>query len=99
MVATPILGFLEEDKDGTFQPHDDALVVTIHIDGYDVKRDLENQGSKAEIMYPDLYKGLNLRPEDLEKYDGSQVMARQCLVTTITQHPVDHALVEEERIP
>ena len=30
---------------------------------------------------------------------GSQAMARQCLVATITQHPVDHALVEEERIP
>ena len=175
MVATPILGFLEDDKDGMFQPHDDALVVTIHIGGYDVKRVLVNQGSRAKIMYPDLYKGLNLRPEDLEKYDsplvgfdgrsvvprgmirlpvqarveevqvsfivvkayspyiailarpwlhamgvvsstlhlkvkyptqgrvgelvGSQAMARQCLVATIMQHPVDHALVEEERIP
>ena len=33
-----ILGFSEVDKEGTFQPHDDALVVTIGIDGYDVKR-------------------------------------------------------------
>ena len=24
-----------------------------------------DQGSGAEIMYPDLYKGLNLKPEDL----------------------------------
>ena len=55
MVATPILGFLEDDKDGMFQPHDDALVVTIRIGGYDVKRVLVNQGSKAKIMYPDLY--------------------------------------------
>ena len=69
MVATPILVFLEDDKDGMFQPHDDALVVTIRIGGYDVKRVLVNQGSRAKIMYPDLYKGLNLRPEDLEKYD------------------------------
>ena len=38
VLATPILGFFEEDKEGTFQPHDDALVVTIRIDGYDVKR-------------------------------------------------------------
>ena len=28
-----------------------------------------NQGSGAEIMYPDLYKGLGLKPEDLSKYD------------------------------
>ena len=36
--ATPLIGFLEEDKQGTLQPHDDALVVTLKIGGYDVKR-------------------------------------------------------------
>ncbi|XP_075645509.1 uncharacterized protein LOC142616569 [Castanea sativa] len=69
VVATRTLGFSEEDKKGTFQLHDNALVVSIRIDGYDVKRVLVDQGSGAEIMYLDLYKGLNLRPEDLEKYD------------------------------
>ncbi|XP_075655106.1 uncharacterized protein LOC142625313 [Castanea sativa] len=34
----PILGFSEEDKIGTIQPHDDALVVTLRIGGYDVRR-------------------------------------------------------------
>ena len=33
-----VLGFLDEDKLGTIQPHDDALVVTLRISGYDVKR-------------------------------------------------------------
>ena len=28
-----------------------------------------NQGSGAEIMYSDLYKGLNLKPEDLTSYN------------------------------
>ena len=70
MLATPSLGFSEEDKEGTFQPYDDALVDTIRIGGYDVKRVLVDQGSGAEIMYPDLYKGLNLKPKDLEKYDS-----------------------------
>ena len=32
-----------------------------------------DQGSKVEIMYSDLYKGLNLKPEDLEKYDSPLV--------------------------
>ena len=32
-----------------------------------------DQGSGAEIMYPDLYKGLNLRPEDLTTYDSPLV--------------------------
>lgn len=58
---------------GTFQPHDDALVVALQIGGYDVKRVLMDQGSETEIMYPDLYKGLNLKPEDLEKYDSTLV--------------------------
>ena len=32
------LGFSEEDRTGTIQPHDDALVVTLRIEGYDVRR-------------------------------------------------------------
>ena len=60
-----ILGFSDEDKVGIIQPHDDALVVTLRIGGYDVKRVMIDQGSTVDIMYPDLYKGLGLRPEDL----------------------------------
>ena len=33
-----IMGFSDEDKIGTIQPHDDALVITLRIEGYDVKR-------------------------------------------------------------
>ena len=58
---------------GTYQPDNDALVVTFRIRGYDVKRVLIDQGSGAEIMYPDLYKGLNLKLEDLERYDSPLV--------------------------
>ncbi|XP_030970646.1 uncharacterized protein LOC115991030 [Quercus lobata] len=67
--ATPLIGFTEEDKQGTIQPHDDALVVTLRIGGYDVKRILVDQGSAVEVMYPNLYKGLNLKQEDLSPYD------------------------------
>ena len=55
---------------GTLQPHDDALVVTLKIGGYNVKRVLVDQGSGAEIMYLDLFRGLKLRPEDLTYYDS-----------------------------
>ena len=34
----PALSFSKEDKIGTIQPHDNALVVTLRIRGYDVKR-------------------------------------------------------------
>ena len=38
----PILSFFNEDKVETLRPHDDALVVTFRIGGYDVKRVLVN---------------------------------------------------------
>ncbi|XP_075663273.1 uncharacterized protein LOC142632831 [Castanea sativa] len=71
--TTPMLGFFEEDKEGTCQPHDDALVITVRIGGYDVKQVLVDDGSGAEIMYLDLFNGLKLKEEDLEKYDSSLV--------------------------
>ena len=37
-MVSPVLGFSDEDKVGTIQPHDDALVVTLRIGGYDMKR-------------------------------------------------------------
>ena len=65
-----MLSFSDVDKQGTIQPHDDALVVTLRIGGYDVKRVMVDQGSAAEIMYPDLFKGLGLKPEDLTTYSS-----------------------------
>ena len=71
--ASFVLGFSDEDKIGTTQPHDDALLVTLRIAGYDVKRVLVDQGNAVEVMYPDLYRGLNLKPEDLMTYDSPMV--------------------------
>lgn len=71
--SEPVLGFLNTNKVGTFQPYDDALVVTLRIKGFDVKRVMVDQGSGVEIMYPDLYKGLNLKLEDLSKYNSLSV--------------------------
>ena len=36
--ASSVLCFSDEDKIGTIQSYDDALVVTLRIGGYDVKR-------------------------------------------------------------
>ena len=68
--TTPLIGFTEEDKQGTLQPHDEAQDKQ---GGYDVKRVLVDQGSAVEVMYPDLYKRLNLKPEDLSPYDSPLV--------------------------
>ena len=67
------MAFSDEDKIGTIQPHDDALVITLRIGGYNVKRVMVDQGSAAEIMYPDFYKGLNLKAEDLTPYSSPLV--------------------------
>ena len=79
----PVLSFSEEDKIGTIQPHDDVLIITLWIGGYDVKRVMADDGSGVEIMYPDLFKGLKLRPEDLSPYsspsmsfDGKTIMPK-----------------------
>ena len=42
----------------------------LRIGGFDVRRVLVNPGSTVEVMYPDLYKGLNLRSEDLTAYNS-----------------------------
>ena len=68
-----VMGFSNEDKIEIIQPHDDALVITLRIGGYDVKKVMVDQDSAAEIMYPDLYKGLNLKVENLTPYSSPLV--------------------------
>ena len=76
-----VMGFSDEDKIGTIQPHDDALVITLRIGGYDVKRVMVDQGNAAEIMYPNLYKGLNLKAEDLTPYSSPIVSFKGKIIT------------------
>ena len=75
-----VMGFSDEDKIGTIQPHDDALVITLRIGGYNVKRVMVDQGSTTEIMYPDLYKGLNLKAEDLTPYSSPLVSFEEKII-------------------
>ena len=77
----PVLSFSEEDKIRTTQPYDDALLVTLRIGGYDVKRVMVDGGSAAEIMYLDLFKGLKLKPEDLMPYNSPLMSFDGKLVT------------------
>nr|XP_023880940.1 uncharacterized protein LOC111993324 [Quercus suber] len=66
----PTLSFSDEDKIGTIQPHDNALVITLRIGGYDVRRVMVDQDSSVEIMYPGFYKGLHLNLENLTAYNS-----------------------------
>jgi len=44
------ISFDEEDLEGTIQPHDDALIVTMRISGFLMKRVMIDQGSGADEM-------------------------------------------------
>ena len=77
-----VMVFLNEDNIGTIQPYDDALVITLRIRGYDVKRVMVDQGSAVEIMYPDLYKALNLKPGDLTPYSSPLVSFEGKIIIT-----------------
>ena len=75
-----VIDFSDEDKIRTIQPHDYALVITLPIGGYDVKRVMVDQDSAAKIMYPDLYKGLNLKAEDLTPYGSPLVSFKRKII-------------------
>uniref|UniRef100_A0A2N9IFY5 Uncharacterized protein n=1 Tax=Fagus sylvatica TaxID=28930 RepID=A0A2N9IFY5_FAGSY len=61
-----VITFTNHDLKGVQLPHFDALVVTMRIGNFDVKRILIDPGSSAEIMY-DSFKGLGLGHEDLDR--------------------------------
>ena len=57
----------------------------LRIEGYNVKRVLVDQGSVVEVMYPDLYKRLNLKPQDLTSYNSPLVSFEGKIVTPMGQ--------------
>uniref|UniRef100_A0A2N9G704 Uncharacterized protein n=1 Tax=Fagus sylvatica TaxID=28930 RepID=A0A2N9G704_FAGSY len=73
--------FTDRDLEGVQLPHSDALVVTMQIGDFEVKRILIDPGSSAEIMYDSLFKGLGLEHKDLDRkvdplygFSGESVM-------------------------
>ena len=45
------MSFNEEDARGVNQPHNDPLVITLTIEGFNTKRILIDNGSSADIIY------------------------------------------------
>ena len=48
---SPIIGFSEEDARRLHHPHDDALVISIRIEEYNMHKVLVDNGSSADILY------------------------------------------------
>ena len=62
--------FNNQDFEGVQLPHSDALVITLRIGDYDVKRILIDPGSLFEIMYESLFRSLGLGKKDLSRTEG-----------------------------
>ncbi|XP_028121002.1 uncharacterized protein LOC114318333 [Camellia sinensis] len=68
-----ILSFSTKDLERVQMLHNDALVVTLRVKDFDIKRILIDQGSSVEIMYYDAFKQMKLEDKDLAPATSSLV--------------------------
>ena len=57
---SPIIGFSEEDARRLHHPHDDALVVSVHVGDCNVHRMLVDNGSSADILYYPVFQQMGI---------------------------------------
>ncbi|XP_075674931.1 uncharacterized protein LOC142644138 [Castanea sativa] len=84
----PTLAFFEEDKEGTCQSHDDALVVTVRIGGYDSPL----VGLDGKPVIPQGMIRLPVQVEDEEVQVNFIVVKVYSPYTTILARPWLHAM-------
>ena len=62
---SPIIGFSEEDARRLHHPHDNALVVSIRIEDYNMHRVLVDNVSLADILYYPVFQQMGISREQL----------------------------------
>ena len=79
--------FTDKDFKGVYHPHDDALVVSMTIANYNVRRILVDNGSSANILYWDTFKQMGIAKEKLDPaptpllgFAGERVLLREALL-------------------
>ena len=50
-IDNPVIGFSEDNARRLHHPHDNALVVSLQIEDYNMHRVLVDNGSSADILY------------------------------------------------
>ncbi|XP_028091546.1 uncharacterized protein LOC114309042 [Camellia sinensis] len=68
-----VLTFSSKDLERIQMPHNDALMVTLRVKYFDIKRILVDQGSSVEIMYYDAFRQMKLEDKDLAPVTSSLV--------------------------
>lgn len=63
------LSFSEKDLVGIYIPHNDALVLTMNINTWDVRRVFVNPGSLSKVMYKNLYNKLKFPTNKIRPMD------------------------------
>ena len=61
----PIIGFSEEDARRLHHPHDDAIVVSLRVEEYNIHRVLIDNGSSADILYYPTFQQMRIDRERL----------------------------------
>ncbi|KAK3005490.1 hypothetical protein RJ639_017357, partial [Escallonia herrerae] len=61
--ASTSLEFNDFDLEGVICPHDDALVITLQMDAYSVKRILVDTGSSADIIFEEAFSQIGISKE------------------------------------
>ena len=62
---SPIIKFSEEDVRRLYHPHDDALIVSIRIENYNMHRVLVNNESSTDILYYPTFQQMGIGKERL----------------------------------
>ena len=68
-----MISFSEENARGTYQPHDNALVVIINITGFTTRQVMVVNGSSADILYLPAYQQMRLNKDKLRPMDAPLV--------------------------
>uniref|UniRef100_A0A2N9IG75 Reverse transcriptase domain-containing protein n=1 Tax=Fagus sylvatica TaxID=28930 RepID=A0A2N9IG75_FAGSY len=87
-----LITFTEEDARKVFHPHDDALVVTLEIAGYSIRRVLIDNGSSTDIIYLMAFQQMKIGKDQLRPIETPLVgfAGFQCLPIW-NDHPPNHS--------
>ncbi|XP_008795595.2 uncharacterized protein LOC103711289 [Phoenix dactylifera] len=71
--TSEVISFSNENLEGVKTPHDDAVVISVIVNKFDVKRILVDNGSSANILYYHVYQKMGLTENQLRRMNAPLV--------------------------